>query len=104
MGGQQGAIRHQIMQQLSRAGFIDVHVMPESFLVRAKDPRGNPVMMIINPDSGTAVTAMGGQASGQMAQGAGPGGSRATGSSTMARSEQFGNAAGAPNGQAATAR
>jgi hypothetical protein len=30
--------------------------MPESFLVRAKDKRGNPVMMLVNPDSITAVT------------------------------------------------
>jgi hypothetical protein len=30
--------------------------MPESFLVRAKDPSGNPIMMVINPDSVTAVT------------------------------------------------
>jgi hypothetical protein len=30
--------------------------MPESFLVRAKDPSGNPIMMVINPDSVAAVT------------------------------------------------
>ena len=30
--------------------------MPESFLVRAKDRDGNPVMMVINPDSVLAVT------------------------------------------------
>ncbi len=30
--------------------------MPSSFLVRAKDKSGNPVMMVINPDSVTAVT------------------------------------------------
>ena len=33
-----------------------MRVMPESFLVRAKDLAGNPVMMVINPDSFTAVT------------------------------------------------
>ncbi len=30
--------------------------MPSSFLVRAKDSEGNPVMMVINPDSLTEVT------------------------------------------------
>ena len=30
--------------------------MPSSFLVRAKDSQGNPVMMVINPDSLTEVT------------------------------------------------
>jgi len=67
MNGQNGALRQQITQQLSQAGFTDVHVMPESFLVRAKDPQGHPVMMVINPDSITAVTAMG--SGGQMGQG-----------------------------------
>ncbi len=33
--------------------------MPESFLVRAKDKDGNPVMMVIKPDSFTAVTVAG---------------------------------------------
>ena len=30
--------------------------MPELFLIRAKDPKGNAVMMLINPDSLTEVT------------------------------------------------
>src|SRR5581483_12471388 len=49
-------IRQQVQQNLSKAGFTDIKIMPESFLVRAKDPNGNPVMMVINPDSVTAVT------------------------------------------------
>ncbi len=49
-------LREQVQQNLSKAGFTDIKVMPESFLVRAKDPSGNPVMMVINPDSVTAVT------------------------------------------------
>ena len=49
-------MRQQVQQNLSKAGFTDIKVMPESFLVRAKDPNGNPVMMVINPDSVTAVT------------------------------------------------
>lgn len=50
------SIQQQLRQNLQRAGFTDVQVMPSSFLVRAKDPGGNPVMMVINPDSVTAVT------------------------------------------------
>jgi hypothetical protein len=42
-------------QDLSQAGFTDIKIMPESFLVRAKDKAGRPVMMVINPDSFTAV-------------------------------------------------
>ncbi len=49
-------LRQQVQQNLAKAGFSDIKVMPESFLVRAKDPSGNPVMMVINPDSVTAVT------------------------------------------------
>jgi hypothetical protein len=52
-------ISAKLRQSLSQAGFTDVHVMPESFLVRAKDKDGNPVMMVINPDSVTSVTAVG---------------------------------------------
>ncbi len=49
-------IRQQVQQNLSKAGYTDIKIMPESFLVRAKDPSGNPIMMVINPDSVAAVT------------------------------------------------
>lgn len=62
-------LRQQVRQNLSAAGFTDIKVMPESFLVRAKDKNGNPVMMIINPDSVTAVTALGGTTSANGASG-----------------------------------
>jgi hypothetical protein len=61
-GGEQAtapAIAQKLHNGLAQAGFTDIHVMPQSFLVRAKDQDGNPVMMIINPDSMTAVTALG---------------------------------------------
>lgn len=54
------SIQQKVKRNLAEAGFSDIKVMPESFLVRAKDKSGNPVMMIINPDSVTAVTAMNG--------------------------------------------
>ncbi len=53
------SVRAQVKQTLESAGFSEVRIMPESFLVRAKDPGGNPVMMVINPDSFTAVTELG---------------------------------------------
>jgi hypothetical protein len=62
-GANQGAqaqprqsIRQQIQSDLSQAGYTDIKIMPESFLVRANDKRGNPVMMVIDPDSITTVT------------------------------------------------
>lgn len=49
-------IQQQVRQNLQQAGFTDIKIMPSSFLVRAKDRAGNPVMMVINPDSVTTVT------------------------------------------------
>lgn len=54
------SIQAQVKNNLAQAGFSDIRVMPESFLVRAKDQNGNPVMMVINPDSVTAITAASG--------------------------------------------
>jgi hypothetical protein len=50
------AIQERVRQNLQQAGFTDIKLMPSSFLVRAKDQAGNPVLMVINPDSVTAVT------------------------------------------------
>ena len=56
-GGQNTmAVQQHVRQDLEQAGFTNVQVMPESFLVRAHDKQGRPVMMVINPDSITAVT------------------------------------------------
>jgi hypothetical protein len=49
-------ISERLRADLTRAGFTDVTIMPSSFLVRAKDSQGNPVMMVINPDSLTEAT------------------------------------------------
>jgi hypothetical protein len=51
-------LRQQVRDNLAKAGFTDIRVMPTSFMVRAKDQSGNPVMMVINPDSFTEVTAI----------------------------------------------
>ena len=49
-------IRQQLQDQLAKAGYTDVKVMPSSFFVQAKDKQGNPVAMVIGPDSFTEVT------------------------------------------------
>ena len=49
-------IAQKMRDDLTKAGFTDIHIMPSSFLVRAKDSSGNPVMMVVNPDSITAIT------------------------------------------------
>ena len=54
--GDSQTIQQQVQNNLQQAGFTDIQIMPSSFLVRAKDRAGNPVMMVINPDSVTAVT------------------------------------------------
>jgi hypothetical protein len=51
-------LRQQVRDNLTRAGFTDIKIMPTSFLVRAKDQSGNPVMMVMNPDSFSEVTTL----------------------------------------------
>ena len=52
-------VSQRLRNDLTKAGFTDIKIMPSSFLVRAKDSQGNPVMMVINPDSVTEVTEQG---------------------------------------------
>ena len=58
----------RLRDDLGKAGFTDITVMPTSFLVRAKDSQGTPVMMVINPDSVTAITESGGGANSSSAR------------------------------------
>jgi hypothetical protein len=48
-------LQQQMKSDLQNAGFTDVTVRPDSFLVRAKDKSGSPVTMMIDPDSLTEV-------------------------------------------------
>ncbi len=50
------SIRQQIQDQLSKAGYTAVDITPSSFLIRAKDKQGNPVEMVVGPDSFTEIT------------------------------------------------
>ncbi|HEY6433803.1 MAG TPA: hypothetical protein VIZ17_17625 [Acetobacteraceae bacterium] len=58
---QSGNVRQRIYQELSQAGFTDIHMMPRAFAVHAKDRDGNPVAMVITPNSVTALTTTPGQ-------------------------------------------
>jgi hypothetical protein len=49
-------LSQKLRNDLTKAGFTDITIMPSSFVVRAKDSQGKPVMMVINPDSLTKVT------------------------------------------------
>jgi hypothetical protein len=51
-------IQQQLHQDLSKAGYSDIQIMPGSFLVRAKDKQGNQTEMMISPHSMTEITAM----------------------------------------------
>lgn len=46
----------KLRSDLSKAGYTDITVAPSGFMARAKDSQGNPVMMMISPDSVTAIT------------------------------------------------
>jgi Peptidase propeptide and YPEB domain len=64
-------IRQQLVQSLEKAGFTQVRVEPEVFIVHARNEQGQPVLMRISPDTVEAVTAipMNNQGSGQQASG-----------------------------------
>jgi hypothetical protein len=50
-----GHMSQKLHDDLTKAGFTDISIMPQSLLVRAKDAQGNSVMMVINPDPLTDV-------------------------------------------------
>jgi hypothetical protein len=56
-GSQQGSqsLAQQMRSSLQQAGFTNLKVMPESFLIRGQDPQGNPVEMVITPNSVAAI-------------------------------------------------
>ena len=49
------SLRQQMMADIQKAGFSDVRVRPDSFLVQAKDKNGTPITMLIDPNSVTEV-------------------------------------------------
>ena len=58
--GETWSTKHaQVKSELEQAGYKDVRIIPLSYLVQATDKGGNPTMMVITPNSMTAVTDMG---------------------------------------------
>ena len=49
-------ITEAIRQKLTEQGFTDVEVLPGSFVVTARDRDGDPVGMLIGPNSTTLIT------------------------------------------------
>jgi hypothetical protein len=45
------SIHRSVEARLALAGFTDIQMVPTSFLVRAKDRAGNPVMLMLSPDA-----------------------------------------------------
>ena len=52
-------LRANIRGMLQRSGFSDIRIMPSSFMIRAKDQQGNPVMMSVSSGSVTEVSELG---------------------------------------------
>ncbi|MGY3487127.1 sporulation protein YlmC with PRC-barrel domain [Bradyrhizobium sp. USDA 4011] len=53
-----GKMRYELTQMLQKSGYTDIRVAPTSFVVRAKDKNGDPVLMSISPDSFSELTAI----------------------------------------------
>ena len=52
-------LRHELTQMLQKSGYTDIRVAPTSFMVRAKDGNGDPIVMSISPDRFAEMTAVG---------------------------------------------
>jgi hypothetical protein len=48
-------IGRALRAELTKSGFSNINIVPTSFMVRATDSQGNPVMMVVSPDSVTAI-------------------------------------------------
>ncbi len=51
-------LEQTLHQDLSKAGYTDIKIIPGSFLVRAKDSKGQMTEMMISPNSVTEITAI----------------------------------------------
>ena len=105
-------LQQKIRRDLGQAGFSDIHVVPRSFVVSARDRDGNPVEMMITPNSITAMTSgtpngngqsEGGQNYSQNSQngwnnGNGYGRNGPMGDNGMSNSAQSGNSINSQNG------
>lgn len=51
-------LQQKITSDMQKDGYKDVRVVPNSFLIHARNKEGQPVVMIINPNSVFAVTSI----------------------------------------------
>ena len=51
------SVRQQLTDHLTQAGYTDISVVPEAFIVQAKNKAGEQVRMFLSPDSLTIFTA-----------------------------------------------
>ena len=65
------SIEGSIQMRLALAGFTDIAMVPTSFLVRAKDRDGKPVMLMLSPDGIADLNAVNDQDSGPTGQDSG---------------------------------
>jgi len=61
-------LRQQLNDQLAKAGYTSIKIAPSSFYVQAKDKNGNPVAMVVGPDSFAEVTEVTNKTPGSTAQ------------------------------------
>ena len=52
------SIRQELQNQLTQAGYTSVKITPSSFFIEAKNKQGNPVQILIGPNSFTEMTAL----------------------------------------------
>ncbi|MGA3002304.1 MAG: PepSY domain-containing protein [Acetobacteraceae bacterium] len=76
----------QLRQDLTKAGYSDIQIMPGSFLIHAKNKQGDQTEMMISPHSMTEVTAM-----------STPGGSTQTGKAENGKAESGKSESVSPN-------
>jgi hypothetical protein len=50
------SLPQELKQKLEKQGFTEVNVVPQSFIVSAKDKEGDPVTIVISPHSLTMFT------------------------------------------------
>src|ERR1051326_9617729 len=49
-------VSKKLHDDLTARGFTDVKLVPQGFLVRAKDKDGNPLVMLVGPNSMTVLS------------------------------------------------
>ena len=55
---------HKLKQDLEQAGFTDVKVLADSFVIQARDKEGNPTIMSLSPSGVFAISEIGKQKQG----------------------------------------